>query len=110
MEYPAFKNSITNLVHAIQNVKLDYTKITEDSALNNMISNSTSQEKEESENYLRLTFQMLQINPKMDLIANWNHETFIQLSLDNNLSRPLHFLMDYLLEKANDPLFKSVLI
>lgn len=53
---------------------------------------------------------MLQINPKMDLIANWNHETFIQLSLDNNLSRPLHFLMDYLLEKANDPLFKSVLI
>ena len=43
-------------------------------------------------------------------MANWNHESFIQKSLDNNLNRPLLFLMDYLLNQDNKAVYKSILI
>lgn len=46
----------------------------------------------------------------MNFIANWNFETFVQKSLDNNLNRPLLFLMDHLLNQKDDPVFKNVLM
>lgn len=43
-------------------------------------------------------------------MANWNHETFVQWSLDNNFNRPLYFLLDYLLEQNDDPALKHIMI
>lgn len=46
----------------------------------------------------------------MSFMANWNYETFVQLSLDNNFIRPFVFILDYLLDHTDDAQFKHVLI
>ena len=43
-------------------------------------------------------------------MANWNYETFVQKSLDNNLNRPLLFLMEHLLQRTDEAIFKTALI
>ena len=46
LDFPYFKYSIQNLVKAMQDVELDFTKITEDSALHKMLKFSTDNEEE----------------------------------------------------------------
>lgn len=46
----------------------------------------------------------------MNLVANWNFETFVQKSLDNNLNRPLLFIIESLLLNRDDPMFKNIII
>ena len=43
-------------------------------------------------------------------MANWNYETLIQKSLDNNWNRPLIFLMEHLLNEKDESVFKTILV
>lgn len=58
---------------------------------------STDDSESKSETTLEMFFEMLQIQPQMNFMANWNFETFVQKSLDNNLNRPLLFLIEHLI-------------
>lgn len=110
LEYPSFKTSIKHLVYAVEKVEMDYTKICEDSPIYCMLDYSTNEEEEKSRQVLQEIYQLLQIEPENYLMTSWNFETFIQKSLDNNLNRPLLFLMDYLLMRKDEAIFKTVLV
>lgn len=75
-----------------------------------MLDYSTNEEEEKSRQVLQEIYQLLQIEPENYLMTSWNFETFIQKSLDNNLNRPLLFLMDYLLMRKDEAIFKTVLV
>lgn len=109
LDFPAFKKSIKNLTHAVEGVETDYTKICEDSAIYNMLEYSANDDDTNSE-VLQEIYAQLQIEPQNFFMANWNYETFIQKSLDNNLSRPLHFLMEHLLLNKDESIFKTILV
>lgn len=110
LDFPSFKNSIKNLRNAMHSVKIDHTKIIGDSALYKMLDYSTDKMENQSRNVIIKFFDMLNIQPQMSFMANWNYETFIQVSLDNNYIRPLFFILDYLLDHTDDAQFKHILI
>lgn len=64
----------------------------------------------ENRSNIKEFYELMHINPYMNFMANWNYESFIQKSLDHNLNKPLQFIIEYLLNKTTDTLFKSVLI
>ena len=82
---------------------MDHTKITGDSAIYKMFDYSSDKSEEHGRKCLEKFFDVLHIQPQMNFVANWNFETFIQKSLDNNLNRPLLYLMKYLLTERDDP-------
>lgn len=83
---------------AFEKVELDHTKITEDSPVYHMLDYSTDEAEEQSRQVIQELYTLMQIEPFNFFLANWNQESFIQKSLDNNLNRPLLYLMDYLLQ------------
>lgn len=110
LDYPAFKNSIKTLMYAVNDIEMDLTKICEDSAIFKMLDYSTDDEEENSRQILEEIYRTLGIEPQNYFMANWNYETFIQKSLDNNLNRPLLFLMEHLLQHTDEAIFKTALI
>lgn len=110
MDYPSFKTSIKRLTQAVNQAELNYNKICEDSAIYNMLDYSTNDDDERSKEVLEEIYTMLQIEPQNFFMANWNYETLIQKSLDNNLNRPLIFLMEHLLQQKDEAIFKTILI
>ena len=41
---------------------------------------------------------------------NLNYESFLQKSMDNNYSRALFFLLEFILENKNDIIFQEVIM
>lgn len=82
---------------------MDYTKITEDSALHKMFLFLTDEEEDQSRRKIEQIFKLLHIQPQMNFMANWNYQTFVQKSLDKKFNRPLLFIIDYLLDHTDDP-------
>ena len=101
LDYPAFKNSITQLITAVDECEIVYHKIIEDSAMYQMFDMSTNKLIEENTLIIQEIFHLLQIVPRNSFICNWNNETFVQKSLDNNLNRPLTFLVQHQLKLDN---------
>lgn len=77
MDFPSFKNSVKKLEYAVQKVKMDHTKITEDSALYKMLDYSTDEEEQNSREKIEEIFSLLNIEPQMKFMANWNYESFV---------------------------------
>lgn len=77
LEYPSFKNSIKNLMYAVNDIEIDLTKICEDSAIYQMLDYSTDVEEENSRQILKEIYTVLQIQPQNHFMANWNYETFV---------------------------------
>ena len=75
-----------------------------------MLDYSTDEMEEQSREVIMEIYKLLQVEPHNFFLANWNQETLIQKSLDNNLNRPLLYIMDYLLENKDEAIFKTILV
>jgi len=78
--------------------------------MDKMVSFDTASAENHSRKIIEEIFSMLFIDPYNNFQSNWNYQSFIQKSLDNNLPRPLIFIMDFLLNKSDESRYKTVIM
>jgi len=112
MDFSAFKNSIIKLkqVLEIKEEKIDKLKLIENSALDILTRQSSTAQKHKSYLLIATCFEMLTLDRFNQFQCNLNYESFIQKGLDNRFTKPIFFMIDFLLSKLNQQDYQAVLM
>ena len=112
IDLPHYKSDIDVLKGSLSDTCLNKSLIeaVPNSCFKFLSGQKTLTQNKDCDKRVEILFNLFDCSKMHNFQLNLNYESFLQKSLDNNYSRALYFLLEFIFEKKNDIVFQDVIM